>query len=307
MVVSKIKTCSAPLIVIVGPTASGKTGLAVRLAQKYDGAIICADSRTVYKGMDIGAAKPTMAERGGVPHYMIDVVEPNKKFTLYDFQHLTRKFIKEIRAKGQIPFLVGGSGLYIDSILFDYELGDAPNVKSREKLEKMNTADLLSLLRKQHVEIPSNFHNKRHLIHAIEQNGVNRARRDKIIDNAYVVGISTEKDVLEQRIRERAKQMLHNGFIDEVRQLVIKYNDQEPFRRNSYGEVRKYLRGEILTKNELLERMVIVDRQLVKKQLTWFRRNPEINWLPLGEAEIFLGDKLKQNKIYLTEHIFTKL
>ena len=274
-----------PLIAIVGPTASGKTGLAIQLAKKFNGAVICADSRTVYRGMNIGTAKPTVAEMDGVPHYMFDMVNPNDTFTLYDFQRLANTYIQEIRDNGQVPFVVGGSGLYIDSILFDYKLGDAPNNKLRQKLEKLSIGDLLALIKKQHIEMPINFNNKRHLVRAIEQNGVNKMRRDEIIENAYVVGIATDKAVIEQRIRERAAFMLHAGLVDEVRNLVAKYGaDCEPLRKNLYGEVQQYLHNE-LTRDGLIERMVIVDRQLAKKQMTWFRRNEQIEWFDLAGAD----------------------
>lgn len=280
-----------PLIAIVGPTSSGKTDLAIKLAKRFNGAIICADSRTVYRDFDIGSAKPTVAEMDCVPHYMLNVVKLNEQFSLYDFQRLANKYIKEIRRKGQIPFLVGGSGLYVDSILFDYQLGPEPDSKLRQMLNKMSVHDLLELLKEQHIEIPSNFNNKRHLIRAIEQNGVNRTQHQSIIDNAYVVGISTDKDVIEKRIRDRAIQMLGNGLVEETRQLIEEYGDVEPLRNNSMGEAQKFLRGEV-NRDDLIERMVIVDRQLAKKQMTWFRRNKQIKWLPLDEAEKYVVDLL---------------
>jgi tRNA dimethylallyltransferase len=214
---------------------------------------------------------------------------------LCDFQRLANKYIKEIRDVGQVPFLVGGSGLYIDSILFDYQLGPEQNNELRQELDKMSTQDLLTMLKKQHIETPSNSHNKRHLIRAIEQNGVNRTRRDSITDNVYVVGISTDKDVIEQRIRDRAVQMLDGGLIEETKQLVEKYGEVEPLCNNLPGEVQKFLRGEI-NRDELIERMVIVDRQLVKKQMTWFRRNQQIKWLSLAEAEKYITSLLTDSK-----------
>lgn len=283
-----------PLIAIAGPTASGKTGLAIRLAKKFNGAIICADSRTVYRGMDIGTAKPTKAEMDGVPHYMLDMVEPNSTFTLYDFQRFANTYIQEIREKGQVPFLVGGSGLYIDSILFDYQLGDEPNNELRQKLEVLSTDNLLALIKKQHIEMPVNFNNRRHLIRAIEQNGINKTRRNEIIENAYVVGIATDKSMIEERIRKRAAVMLDAGLVDEVQNLVVKYGpNTEPLRKNLYGEIQKYLNNE-LTRDELIERMVIVDRQLAKKQTTWFRRNKQIEWHDLAGAEKRINGILSQ-------------
>lgn len=283
-----------PLIAIVGPTASGKTKLAVQLAKKHNGAIICADSRTVYRGMNVGTAEPTIDEMDGVQHYMLDLVDPNDTFTLYDFQRLANKYIQGIRAKGQVPFLVGGSGLYIDSVLFDYKLGDAPDKKLRQNLNDLSIHDLLMLMKNQHIEMPSNFNNKRHLIRAIEQNGVNTLRNETLIENAYVVGIAANRNVIEQRIRDRALKMLDDGLIDETRNLVAKYGaDCEPLRKNLYGEVQAYLRNE-LTMDELIERMVIVDRRLAKKQMTWFRRNPQIEWLDLENAALHIDEILSQ-------------
>jgi tRNA dimethylallyltransferase len=284
-----------PLIVIVCQTASGKTELAIKLAKRFDGEIICADSRTIYKDMDIGTAKPTIAEMGGVRHYMLDLVTPNQSFTLSDFQQLADKFIKVTRRHEKTPFLVGGSGLYIDSILFDYRLGEAPKPNLRKKLEQLDEIRLLKLLKKQHIEIPSNFHNKRHLIRAIEQNGINRSRRTEIIGNTVVVGIATNKKNIEKSIRRRAEHMLDLGLIQEVKNLIQKYgNDVEPLRKNLYGEVQKYLLDKSLTRQSLIERMIIVDRQLVKKQLTWFRRNQFIQWLPIDCIEEYLVEKLDQ-------------
>lgn len=284
-----------PLIAVVGPTASGKTGLAIKLAKRFNGAIICADSRTVYRGFDVGSAKPTIAEMDGVPHYMLDLVDLNGTFTLSDFQRLANKFIKEIRSNGQVPFLTGGSGLYVDSILFDYKLGSESDKDLRQKLNKMSDHDLLAMIKEQRIEMPDNYYNRRHLIRAIEQNGINRTRRESIIDSAYVVGIATDKDVIEQRIRDRAVQMLDNGLIEETAQLVRKYGNVEPLRNNLPGEVQKFLRSEI-NRDELVERMVIVDRQLVKKQMTWFRRNEQIKWLTLDEAEKYIIDLLTDHK-----------
>ena len=283
-----------PLIAIVGPTASGKTSLAIQLAKKFNGEIICADSMTVYHGMDIGTAKPTAAEIDGVPHHLLDIVEPNEQFSLYDFQRIAKKAISDIRVRGHIPFLVGGSGLYIDSILFDYQLGDTPDGEHRAKLQEMNNDDLMELLKKQHIEVPNNLHNKRHLIRAIEQNGINRIRCDRIVDNTYAVGITTDKSELYERSRARAQQMLANGFVEEVRDLYDKYGYINQFRGNAYGEVVRYLQGDIDTEEELLERIAAFDKRLIKKQLTWLKRNAEIVWLARDEVEKYLCEKLKQ-------------
>ncbi len=184
----------APLIVILGPTASGKTALSIDLAKKYNGEIICADSRTIYRSMNIGTAKPTAAEMRGVKHHMLDVVDPDQKFTLWNFQQSTKKIIEEIRAIGKIPFLVGGSGLYVDSIVFDYEIApQSIDYTARQGLEKKTIDNLLMMIKKQHLELPANYKNKRHLIRVLEQGKVNQERLERPVENTITVGITTNK------------------------------------------------------------------------------------------------------------------
>ena len=168
----------APLIVITGPTASGKSGLALELAERYHGEIICADSRTVYKGMDVGTAKPSADNQVRVPHHLLDVVEPGERFTAGEFQRLARQAITDIRGRGHIPFLVGGTGLYIDSVVLNYAFDDAPvDELARKGLESKTIEELRSLLKTHHIDIPHNSSNKRHLIRAWEQRGINTSRQ----------------------------------------------------------------------------------------------------------------------------------
>ena len=285
-----------PLIVIVGPTASGKTSLAIQLAKDFGGEVVSADSRTIYRGMTIGTAKPTIEEMDGVLHHLIDIVNPNENFTLWNFQQLAKEKITEIRNRGHLPFLVGGSGLYVDSIIFDYEiLSQSVNYEARKALEEKTVDDLIMMIKKQHFSLPQNHRNKRHLIRAIEQGGVNRARRIKPIDNTIVVGITPDKEMLELKIRQRIERMLEDGLIDETKHLIRQYGDQEPFRNNSYGEVQKFLRGEITSREQLTDRIVTVDRQLAKKQLTWFRRNNYITWLPLDQSYDYIVSILRRS------------
>src|ERR1700758_1680789 len=162
-----------PLVVIVGPTASGKTKLAVELAEKFGGEIICADSRTVYRGMNIGTAKPTEEERRRVPHWGLDLVDPDQRFTAADFKSYAEQKISEIRARGRMPFLVGGTGLYIDGVIFDYRFGTAPDEKLRAQLEKMSLEELHEYCAKNNIMLPENDKNKRYVIRAIEQKSIN--------------------------------------------------------------------------------------------------------------------------------------
>lgn len=289
----------APLIVILGPTASGKTALSIDLAKKYNGEIICADSRTIYRSMNIGTAKPTAAEMRGVKHHMLDVVDPDQKFTLWNFQQSTKKIIEEIRAIGKIPFLVGGSGLYVDSIVFDYEIApQSIDYTARQGLEKKTIDNLLMMIKKQHLELPANYKNKRHLIRVLEQGKVNQERLERPVENTITVGITTNKEILETRIRLRAENMIERGLIDETQNLISTYGDQPVFHSNSYGEIQKFLRGEITGREQLIERIVTVDRQLAKKQLTWFRRNKDIAWLDIDSAEEYISNILNTNFKY---------
>ena len=274
-----------PLIVILGPTASGKTGYAIRLAQLIGGEIICADSRTVYKGMDVGTAKPNKHEREMVPHWAIDLVEPNQRFTLYDFQRYAQTKIGEIRERGHVPMLVGGSGLYIDSVIYDYQLSHEPefDMARRQQLEDLSLIELKNYAISQQIELPSDTQNRRRLIRAIEQGGVNK-KCSQIIPNAIVIGIATDKETLRQRSTQRSQAMLDNDLINETTDLLDKYGTTEPLRRNAYGVVQQYLAGEIGV-GELVPLMVRRDMQLVKKQLTWWRnqrRAGDIMWRDLA-------------------------
>lgn len=274
-----------PLIVILGPTASGKTGYAIRLAQLIGGEIICADSRTVYKGMNVGTAKPTKREREMVPHWAIDLVEPNQRFTLYDFQRYAQTKIGEIRERGHVPMLVGGSGLYIDSVIYDYQLSHEPefDMVRRQQLEGLSLIELKNYAISQQIELPSDTQNRRRLIRAIEQGGVNK-KCSQLIPNTIVIGIATDKETLRQRSTQRSQAMLDDGLINETMDLLNKYGATEPLRRNAYGVVQQYLAGEIGV-GELVPLMVRRDMQLVKKQLTWWRnqrRVGDIMWRDLA-------------------------
>ncbi|HJP81171.1 MAG TPA: tRNA (adenosine(37)-N6)-dimethylallyltransferase MiaA [Candidatus Saccharimonadales bacterium] len=279
---------SKPLVVIVGPTASGKTSLSIEIAKRYDGEIICADSRTIYKGMDIGTAKPSKAEQDGVPHWGLDLVLPGEKFSVFDFKLYAENKIKEIRDRGKIPFLVGGTGLYTDAVVFDYQFGASPNPEQREILQGLSIEELRKYCEEHNINLPENVLNKRHLIHAIEQNNVPEKRRVNPIENTIIVGIATDREVLRQRIRERSEQIFESNVVNEALMLGNKYGwKSEAMTGNIYPLIRQYSKGEISIE-EAKERFITSDWRLAKRQLTWLRRNPFINWLSLDEAREYL-------------------
>ena len=274
-----------PLVVVVGPTASGKTALAISMAKKYGGEIICADSRTVYRHMDIGTAKPTSDEQGQVPHWGIDLVDPDDTFSVADFKMYADKKIREIRRRGHVPFLVGGSGLYVDAVLFDYQFGPPSDPSVRQKLEGMPVDELQQFCTSNAIQLPRNLMNKRHLIRAIEQKGINNQRNDTPLNNSLIIGIQTDSDDLRTRIRTRGEKMVRNGLLQEAKTLAEQYGwESQSMTGNVYPICRKYSLGEI-SSDELVERIIVQDRHLAKKQMTWFRRNKYIEWFSLKDAE----------------------
>ncbi len=285
-------TIDAPLVVIVGPTASGKTGLAIELAKEYRGEIICADSRTIYRGMDIGTAKPTAAEQQEVPHWGLDLVDPGERFTVADFKRYAEKKIVEIRSRGHVPFLVGGTGLYIDAVLFDYQFGTPSDPSLRRTLETLTTEQLQEYCKEHNIEMPENIQNKRYIIRAIEQNGVNSQRQSEPISNSIIVGIATDKEVLNERIERRTEQLFQDGVVEEAIRLGKKYGWQsEAFTGNIYKVVELYLSGQ-LREEDMKEKITTLDRQLAKRQLTWLRRNPFIHWVVLKEVKGYISERL---------------
>lgn len=277
-----------PLIVIVGPTASGKTALAVSLAERFGGEIVCADSRTVYKGMDIGTAKPSAEERKKVPHWGLDLVEPNERFTAADFKDYALEKIAEIRSRGHIPFLVGGTGLYVDAVIFDYDFGSIGDPELRETLESMTIDELHSYCDNNNIDLPENKKNKRYVIRAIEQKSINNKRRVKPINNTIIVGIATDRGTLRKRIERRSEQLFTNGVVEEAKILGEKYGwDYESMTGNIYPLSHALVDGS-MTLSQVKEKFIVQDWRLAKRQLTWLRRNQYIEWLSLLDAEEML-------------------
>ncbi len=286
----------SPLIVVVGPTASGKTALAIRLAVEYGGEIICADSRTLYKGMDIGTAKPTDAEQGAVKHWGLDLVEPGERFTAADFKDYTNERIADIRKRGKVPFLVGGTGLYVDAVLYDYQFSDGYDPALRDSLLQMSIESLQNYCKKHNIELPQNISNKRYIVRAIEQNGVNNSSNDVPITNSIVVGIATDAAILKTRIERRSEQLFQDGVVEEAKKLGKKYGwESEAMTGNIYRIIHKYVNGDI-SLDDAKQLFVTRDRQLAKRQLTWFRRRKHIEWLELDEAYTFLARQLEKYK-----------
>lgn len=260
-----------PLIVILGETASGKSALALDLAEQYNGEIICADSRTIYRGMDIGTAKPTAEERLRVPHHLLDVVDPSERFSAAQFKMLALNAIDDITRRGKIPFLVGGTGLYIDAVLFDFQFRSTVDLALRSELERLTTEELRSAIIQQGYTMPENDSNRRYLIRTLETGGAESGRGD-LRQNTLVLGKHADRESLEHRIRSRVDDMVAAGFIDECSRLVEQYGDDAPgLNAPGYKAFIPYIQGEI-SLEDAKARFVQNDLHLAKRQRTWFRR-----------------------------------
>lgn len=267
------------LIVIVGETASGKSALGLELAKRFNGEIICADSRTIYKGMDIGTAKPSKQEQSEIPHHLLDITEPDQSFTVADFKKRADVIISQVTDRGNLPIMVGGSGLYIDSVIFNYQFGSMARPQLRVELDELSQSELQRRAKSLGInEEDVNFQNKRHLMRAIENGGVIKQQR-KLRPNTLVIGLQLARLDLKRRIHGRIEKMIERDFVGEVRQLATTYGwDSEAMTGIGYRAFQKYLQGEI-SLERAKEEFEKGDIQLAKKQRTWSKRNKYIQWV----------------------------
>ncbi|MDO8265778.1 MAG: tRNA (adenosine(37)-N6)-dimethylallyltransferase MiaA [Candidatus Saccharibacteria bacterium] len=264
-------------IYIVGPTASGKSGLAMQVANLINGEIICADSQTIKKYLDIGTAKPTKSDQHKVKHHLIDIVEPYEEFSVAKFKQLAESAMKDIRSRNHIPIVVGGSGLYIDALLYDFEFRPTTINLERQVLNNKTVSELQEMIKSRGLDLPKNELNPRHLIRVIESEG-NTPQKADIKPGSIIIGLKLDKEELENRITKRVNKMFEEGFVEEVRTLIKRFG-RVPNNFDSIGYliVQRQLDGEI-TELEAKELLIIAHRQYAKKQRSWFRRNSDIMW-----------------------------
>lgn len=268
-----------PLIVLVGETASGKSTLALELAEMFKGELICADSWTVYKDFDIGTAKPTPEERERVRHHLLDVTEPAEGFSAPQFQRLAKQAVADITARSKLPILVGGTGLYIDSVLFDYGFLEKSDPVVRAELNALDLEQLLARADEMELDTSTiDTRNKRRMIRLIENNGARPTRRP-MRTNTLVLGIRTDREHLRERITARVGVMLAAGLEAEVLRLSGRYGwEVEPMKGIGYREWREYFDG-AQSLDETRTRIIKATTDLAKRQRTWFKRNDSIQWL----------------------------
>ena len=298
----KEKAQSIRILVIVGPTASGKSDLAVSLAKKFDGEVISADSRQVYRGLDIGTGKITKPEMKGVRHHLLDVASPTNRFSAERYRTLARKAIADIAMRGKLPIICGGTGFYIDAILDEDAISNVPpNEKLRARLAQKSRAQLLRILKKidpkrAHVisKSDSERNNARRIIRAIEI-ARGRPRTTKRSARAYIpffIGIKISSDELKKRIRTRLEKRLKQGMAAEARRLHdppigggLSWKRMDELGLE-YRYLARFLQGK-MGKEEMAEKLNSEIWHYARRQMTWFKRNEKIKWFgPRANNEV---------------------
>ncbi|MFM9326779.1 tRNA (adenosine(37)-N6)-dimethylallyltransferase MiaA [Paenibacillus mesotrionivorans] len=288
-----------PLLVLLGPTAIGKTGLSVEIAKRYGCEIISGDSMQVYRGMDIGTAKITREEMQGVPHHMLDICEPDYPFSVAEFQERVRQLIFDISSRGAVPFIVGGTGLYIESICYDFQFSEVGSdeefrEEQRRFLEEFGPEALHTRLAEIDPDSAGRLHanDTRRVIRALEVfHLTGRTLTEQLAGqtrespyNLCLVGLTMDRDILYNRIEARIDQMMDQGLVDEVRGLMARGLTRSHISMQGLGykEIAAYLEQET-TLPEAVRLLKRDTRHFAKRQLSWFRHMKEINWIEIPE------------------------
>lgn len=294
------------VIVICGPTASGKTKLSIELAKKINGEIISSDSMQIYKDMDIGTAKPTIEEMQGIKHYLIDFVLPDQRYSVAEFKKDAIRAIEEVLKKGKVPIVVGGTGLYVDSLIYGIDYSEIKlDEDYRKELEEIADNGGLEKLFNRATQIDPeamkkiSVNDKKRIIRILEiykATGMNKtsqeieSKKNGIPYDYYVFAINVERQKLYDRINLRVDLMIKNGLIEEVNNILKKYNKFPTAMQGlGYKEVVAYLKNEC-SKEEMIEKIKMETRRYAKRQLTWFRKNKETIWI---DAENDISENIK--------------
>ena len=291
------------LIVVLGTNASGKSGLGVRLAERYGGEIVSADSRQVFRGLDLGSGKITPEEMRGVPHHLIDVCEPGDFFSMHDFQRLAYEAIDGIIARGRPPFLVGGTGLYVASVTEGYVMSDnPPDLEYREYLETFETPELYRMLLQAVPDTDVEPKNRNRVMRLLEKlhAGDDHVPHSQPRYDCLKLGVTWDRETLKRRIDERLERRLDAGMIEEVKGLMDAGVSLDFLMKLGleYRFIAQYLTGEIPLKADMVEQLGNAIKKFAKRQMTWFRRDEDIVWLDMtgdpfaqacGEIDRFLS------------------
>ena len=275
------------VIVICGPTASGKTSLSISLAKKINGEIVSCDSMQIYKEMDIGSAKPTVEEMQEIKHYLVDFVSPEKRYSVSEYKEDASKAIEEIINKGKTPIIVGGTGLYLNSLIYNIQYNEMEvDLNYRRELEKEAEEYGLEVLYNRAKEIDPeamekvSANDKKRITRVLEiynatgrnKTELEKKSRKEVPYNYLIFGINMERSILYDRINKRVDIMLEQGLIEEVKNLINKYSNMPTAMQGlGYKEVKEFLDGNI-SKEEMIEKIKMETRRYAKRQITWFKR-----------------------------------
>jgi len=289
------------IVVIVGTNASGKSALGIELAKKYQGEIISADSRQIYEDFDLCCGKVTREEREIVPHHLLDVCTVGEPYSAADYQKEVYSVVPQIIQRGHIPFIVGGTGLYISSVVYGYEFKEENfdpafhaelEAKSLDELRKMLPAEAAAQLKKN----PSDANNKRRIVRMLERirNGEDLQIRNQPRFDVLQIGINWEKEILDRRIDERLSQRLDQGMVEEVRQYLNAGGDPENLYRLGleYRHITRYVNGEYASFEDFREGLSRAIKQFAKRQITWFKRDKSIHWLNMQSDHVVQASQL---------------
>lgn len=294
------------LVVIAGTNASGKSSLGIELALNFNAEIISADSRQVFKGLDLGSGKVTVEEMKGVPHFLIDVAEPGDFFSLYHYQKLAYEAIDGCLSRGSKAFLVGGTGLYVNSVADGYRLNEAVyDASLRKEIENKTIDELIQILKERNPDALDrvDLMNKRRLERAAEKaltGQINEYAPQKRYET-LIIGVTWPREILYERIKERLDRRLDEGMIDEVRNLRLNGASDEFLYSLGleYRYILMYLRGEFADFDAFYNKLYMEIRHLAKEQMTWFRKRDDIKWIsmdrnPYEEAKELIDEFYKK-------------
>ena len=276
------------IIAVVGPTAVGKTALGIELAKRFNGEIISGDSQQVYRHLDIGTAKATLEEQAEAPHHLIDVREVDEAYSAYDFVKEASAAIEDITSRGKLPIIVGGTGLYLQSLLEGYHLGGQVNQEEvlayRQELEQLADAVLFDKIVEQGIEIPEL--NRSRAIRALELATFGQDLENKETPyDALLIGLNDDRQVLYERINHRVDVMVEKGLLDEAKWLYDNHRDVQAARAIGYKELFPYFAGQA-SLEESVDKLKQNTRRFAKRQLTWFRNRMSVSFYMVSESDV---------------------
>ena len=278
------------LLILVGPTAIGKTDLSIKIAEHFNAEIISGDSMQVYRGMDIGTGKITIDEMNGIPHHLIDIKDPDETFSVSDFQTMVANLVKDIESRGKVPFIVGGTGHYIKALIDGYKFNEEEKEdidKFTQYYEQFTTENLFKMLSEMVQDVDIHPNNRQRIIRRLVKENLTTTEKKAYTQgekyDTFIIGLTTQRSVIYDRINLRVEKMFLAGLENEVRGLYDKGMSKTASQAIGYKEFLPYFKGEASI-SEVMERVQAHSRQYAKRQLTYFRNQLEIHWYDIAQT-----------------------